>query len=127
MLAQTGGRLLPLAPASAAAAVGMLTAGFAPATGAAVSVGAVATFMVGMSTILTITGAALTAAIVCLTAGPGRRGRRCGTPPRRGGLPAPPRPEVHAEPFLRRATRPGCGSPHRRMGGCTADAEPCRA
>lgn len=71
MLAQTGGRLLPLAPASAAAAVGMLTAGFAPATGAAVSVGAVATFMVGMSTILTITGAALTAAVVCLTAGPG--------------------------------------------------------
>ena len=71
MLAQTGGRLLPLAPASAAAAVGMLTAGFAPATGAAVSAGAVAAFMVGMSGLLTLAGAALTVAIVSLTAGPG--------------------------------------------------------
>ena len=71
MLAQTGGRLLPLAPASAAAAVGMLTAGFAPATGAVVSAGAVTAFMVGMSSLLTVTGAALTVAIVSLTAGPG--------------------------------------------------------
>ena len=71
MLAQTGGRLLPLAPASAAAAVGMLTAGFAPATGAAVSAGAVAAFMVGMSGLLTVAGAVLGVAIVSLTAGPG--------------------------------------------------------
>ena len=64
MLAQTGGRLLPLAPAGAAAAVGMITAGFVPATGAAVSAGAVAAFMVGMSGILTAAGAAITVAIV---------------------------------------------------------------
>ena len=71
MLAQTGGRLLPLAPASAAAAVGMMTAGFAPATGAAVSAGAVTAFMVGMSGLLTAAGAVLTVAVVSLTAGPG--------------------------------------------------------
>jgi uncharacterized membrane protein YbhN (UPF0104 family) len=71
MLAQTGGRLLPLAPASAAAAVGMLTAGFGPATGAAVDAGAVAAFMIGMSTVLTVAGAALAFAIVTLACGPG--------------------------------------------------------
>ena len=37
MLAQSGGRLLPLAPASAAASVAMLAAGFGPATGTAVA------------------------------------------------------------------------------------------
>src|SRR5204862_289371 len=57
MLAQTGGRLLPLAPFSAAAAVGVLTAGFGPATGATVTGGQVAAFMIGMSTVLTIAGA----------------------------------------------------------------------
>jgi hypothetical protein len=71
MLAQSGGRLLPLAPASAAASVAMLTAGFGPATGASVSAMAVAGFMVGMSTVLTLAGALLTVAIVCLMAGPG--------------------------------------------------------
>jgi Lysylphosphatidylglycerol synthase TM region len=71
MIAQTGGRVLPLAPASAAAAVGMLTAGFGPATGATVSAGAVATFMIGMSTVLTVAGAALTFAIIAFAAGPG--------------------------------------------------------
>jgi len=71
MLAQSGGRLLPLAPASAAASVAMLAAGFGPATGATVSAGAVAGFMVGMSTLLTLAGAVLAVTIVCLTAGPG--------------------------------------------------------
>jgi hypothetical protein len=71
MLAQTGGRLLPLAPASAAAAVGVLTAGFGPATGAAVEPAAVAAFMVGMSTLLTVAGAAIAVAIVGLASGPG--------------------------------------------------------
>jgi hypothetical protein len=71
MIAQTGGRVLPLAPASAAAAVGMLTAGFGPATGATVGAGAVAAFMIGMSTVLTVAGAALTFAIVAFAAGPG--------------------------------------------------------
>lgn len=71
MLAQTGGRLLPLAPFSAAAAVAILTAGFAPATGIAVGAGEVAAFMIGMSTVLTIAGAALAVGIICVSAGPG--------------------------------------------------------
>jgi hypothetical protein len=71
MLAQTGGRLLPLAPFSAAAAVAILTAGFAPATGTAVGAGEVAAFMIGMSTVLTIAGAALAVGIICASAGPG--------------------------------------------------------
>ena len=71
MLAQTGGRLLPLAPFSAAAAVGVLTAGFGPATGATVTGGQVAAFMIGMSTVLTIAGALLAVGIICISAGPG--------------------------------------------------------
>jgi hypothetical protein len=71
MLAQSGGRLIPLAPASAAAAVGMLAAGFGPATGATVEAGAVAAFMVGMSTVLTVAGTAISVAIVGLFSGPG--------------------------------------------------------
>lgn len=71
MLAQSGGRLLPLAPFSAAAAVAMLTVGFGPATGTTVAAGQVAAFMIGMSTILTIAGAVLAVAIICLSAGPG--------------------------------------------------------
>jgi hypothetical protein len=70
MLAQSGGRLLPLAPFSAAAAVAILTAGFAPATGTAVGAGQVAAFMIGMSTVLTIAGAVLAVAIICGSAGP---------------------------------------------------------
>jgi Lysylphosphatidylglycerol synthase TM region len=71
MLAQSGGRLLPLAPASAAASVAMLAAGFGPATGATVPVATVAAFMVGMSLLLTVVGALLGVAVICLTAGVG--------------------------------------------------------
>lgn len=71
MLAQSGGRLLPLAPFSAAAAVAILTAGFGPATGTAVGAGEVAAFMIGMSTVLTIAGALLAVSIICASAGPG--------------------------------------------------------
>ena len=71
MLAQSGGRLLPLAPFSAAAAVAILTAGFGPATGTAVGTGEVAAFMIGMSTVLTIAGAGLAVGIICASAGPG--------------------------------------------------------
>jgi Lysylphosphatidylglycerol synthase TM region len=71
MLAQSGGRLLPLAPFSGAAAVAILTTGFAPATGTAVGAGEVAAFMIGMSTVLTIAGALLAVAIICASAGPG--------------------------------------------------------
>jgi hypothetical protein len=49
----------------------MLTAGFGPATGAQVSAGAVAGFMVGMSTVLTVAGAVLALAVIGLGAGPG--------------------------------------------------------
>ena len=71
MLAQSGGRLLPLAPASAAASVAMLAAGFGPATGTAVPAATVAAFMLGMSLLLTLAGAVLGVAVICLTAGPG--------------------------------------------------------
>src|SRR5829696_8592367 len=65
MLAQSGGRLLPLAPASAAASVAMLAAGFGPATGTHVAASDVAAFMVGMSLLLTVAGAVLAIAVIC--------------------------------------------------------------
>ncbi|HLM49274.1 MAG TPA: lysylphosphatidylglycerol synthase domain-containing protein [Solirubrobacteraceae bacterium] len=71
MLAQSGGRLLPLAPASAAASVAMLAAGFGPATGTVVPAATVAAFMLGMSLLLTLAGAVLGVAVICLAAGPG--------------------------------------------------------
>jgi uncharacterized membrane protein YbhN (UPF0104 family) len=74
MLAQTGGRLLPLAPFSAAAAVAMLTAGFGPATGTSAPPEQIAAFMVGMSTVLTIAGALISVTIICVSAGPGALG-----------------------------------------------------
>jgi hypothetical protein len=67
MVAQAGGRLVPLAPASAAASVGMLAASFAPVTGTHVSTGALAAFFVGTSTVLTVVGLALSAALVATT------------------------------------------------------------
>ncbi|HEU5058050.1 MAG TPA: lysylphosphatidylglycerol synthase domain-containing protein [Kofleriaceae bacterium] len=65
MLAQSGGRLLPLAPASAAASVAMLAAGFGPATGTHVATADVAAFMIGMSLLLTVAGAVLAVAVIC--------------------------------------------------------------
>jgi hypothetical protein len=67
MVAQAGGRLVPLAPASAAASVGMLAASFGPVTGTSVSTGALAAFFVGTSTVLTVVGLALTAVLVATT------------------------------------------------------------
>jgi len=67
MLAQGGGRLLPLAPASVAATVAVLAAGFPSASGVDVGAGALAGFVVGMSTTLTLVGVLLAAGIaVCL-------------------------------------------------------------
>ena len=71
MLAQSGGRLVPLAPASAAASIAMLAAAFGPATGATVPAATVAAFMLGMSLLLTAAGAVLGVAVICLAAGPG--------------------------------------------------------
>ena len=71
MLAQGGGRLLPLAPASAAATVAALAAGFPGATGVHVGVPTVAAFVLGMSTVLTVVGIALAAAVaIALLGGP---------------------------------------------------------
>jgi hypothetical protein len=63
MLAQAGGRLVPLAPASVAATVAILVAALPGATGAHVDATAVAAFVVGMSSVLTAVGVALAAAI----------------------------------------------------------------
>ena len=63
MIAQGGGRLLPLAPASAAATVAVLAAGFPAVTGTHAGVGTVTAFVVGMATLLTAAGVALAAAI----------------------------------------------------------------
>ena len=74
MVAQGGGRLLPLAPASAAATVAVLVAGFPGATGVHAGVPTVAAFVLGMSTLLTAVGVALAAGVaIALLGGPGVR------------------------------------------------------
>jgi uncharacterized membrane protein YbhN (UPF0104 family) len=65
--AQTGGRLLPFAPASVGAGAAMLAAAFEPVTGAALPAGQVAAFFVGTSAVLTAVGSVLALAI-CLRA-----------------------------------------------------------
>jgi hypothetical protein len=89
MLAQSGGRLLPLAPASAAASVAMLAAGFGPATGTHVAAADVAAFMVGMSLLLTVAGAVLAVAVIC--AGADRAAIWRALRPRRRAAAAPQR------------------------------------
>jgi lysylphosphatidylglycerol synthase-like protein len=93
MLAQAGGRALPLAPASAAAGVAILAAGFGPVTGTVPDAAQLAAFFVGTSTLLTAVGLALAAVIVIRSLGlpaaiaavraPVRRSLR------RGAAPAP--------------------------------------
>lgn len=63
MLAQAGGRLVPLAPVSAGASAAVLAASYGPLTGASVSAGQVAAFLVGTSAVLTAVGAVLAVAI----------------------------------------------------------------
>jgi uncharacterized membrane protein YbhN (UPF0104 family) len=70
MLAQGGGRLLPFAPASVGAAAAVLAAAFPVVTGTAVPAAQVAAFMIGMSTVLTVTGVLLTTAVVLRGADP---------------------------------------------------------
>jgi hypothetical protein len=70
MVAQGGGRLLPFAPAGAAAGVAILAAGFSRATGSPAGLETLAAFLVGMSLLLTITGVVLAAAIALRMAGP---------------------------------------------------------
>jgi uncharacterized membrane protein YbhN (UPF0104 family) len=61
--AQSGGRLLPFAPASVGAGAAMLAAAFEPVTGAAVPAAELAAFFVGTSVVLTLVGTVLTLAI----------------------------------------------------------------
>jgi hypothetical protein len=63
MVAQGGGRLLPFAPASAAATVAVLAAGFPGATGSHPDTATLAAFVIGVSTLLTAAGVLLAAAI----------------------------------------------------------------
>jgi uncharacterized membrane protein YbhN (UPF0104 family) len=65
--AQTGGRLVPFAPASVGAGAAMLAGAFEPVTGAAVPAGQVAAFFIGTSAVLTVVGTAISLAI-CLRA-----------------------------------------------------------
>lgn len=61
--AQSGGRLVPFAPASVATGAAMLAATFAPVTGTAVPAGQLAAFFVGTSVVLTVVGTVLMLAI----------------------------------------------------------------
>jgi uncharacterized membrane protein YbhN (UPF0104 family) len=61
--AQSGGRLVPFAPASVGAGAAMLAATFGPVTGVVVPAGQLAAFFVGTSVVLTVVGTALTLAI----------------------------------------------------------------
>jgi hypothetical protein len=61
--AQSGGRLVPFAPASVGAGAAMLAATFAPVTGTAVPAGELAAFFVGTSVVLTVVGTVLTLTI----------------------------------------------------------------
>ena len=63
--AQTGGRIVPFAPASVGAGAAMLAAAFEPVTGAAQPAGQVAAFFLGTSAVLTVVGTAISLAI-CL-------------------------------------------------------------
>jgi hypothetical protein len=65
--AQTGGRLIPFAPAAAGASVAMLAATFGPVTGTTVPVERLGAFFLGTSTVLTLVGTVLTVTI-CLRA-----------------------------------------------------------
>jgi hypothetical protein len=69
MVAQGGGRLLPFAPASAAATVAVLAAGFTGATGTRPDLGTLTAFVVGTSTLLTVAGMVLAAVISVWTYG----------------------------------------------------------
>jgi Lysylphosphatidylglycerol synthase TM region len=64
MFAQAGGRVMPFAPAAVGAGVAVLAAAFGPVTGAAVPAGQVAAFLIGTSTVLTLVGVPLAAALV---------------------------------------------------------------
>src|SRR5215217_6144972 len=73
--AQSGGRLVPFAPASVGASVALLAAGFGPVTGSAVAPERLAAFLIGTSTVLTVVGTALALAICLRSQASASRGR----------------------------------------------------
>jgi uncharacterized membrane protein YbhN (UPF0104 family) len=90
MLAQAGGRALPLAPATAGAGVAILAAGFGPVTGANVEVSQLAAFLLGTSTLLTVVGVALAVVIAARSVGiaAALAAARAARAPARGSAPA---------------------------------------
>jgi Lysylphosphatidylglycerol synthase TM region len=85
--AQSGGRLLPFAPASVGAGAAMLAASFAPVTGTAVPAAELTAFFIGTSAVLTAVGTALALAI-CLRTVPWRELVSVLRPARRSPAPA---------------------------------------
>jgi uncharacterized membrane protein YbhN (UPF0104 family) len=74
MAAQSGGRLVPFAPASVGAGAAVLATTFGPITGTAASAAGVTAFYVGVSAVLTLVGAVLTLAICARAVGVRRVG-----------------------------------------------------
>jgi hypothetical protein len=66
VFAQGSGHLVPFSPAAAGASVAVLAATFAPVTGIAAPAARLGAFLIGMSTILTVIGVVVAAAIVLL-------------------------------------------------------------
>lgn len=64
MAAQGGGRIIPLAPASAGLRLAMLSYGFAETTGQAVDIAQITAFTFGVGTVLMVSGLALATAIL---------------------------------------------------------------
>ncbi|MCW2997637.1 MAG: flippase-like protein [Solirubrobacterales bacterium] len=64
MAAQGGGRIIPLAPASAGLRLAMLSYGFVETTGQAVDIGQITAFTFGVGTVLMLSGLLIATAIV---------------------------------------------------------------
>ena len=112
--AQTGGRLLPFAPASVGAGAAMLAGAFAPVTGHAVPAGQVAAFFLGTSAVLTVVGTAISLTI-CLRAVSWRRLLAAVRPARRAPG-ARPRPRPGRAAGWPDAAVAGRAPPRRRAG-----------
>jgi hypothetical protein len=64
MAAQGGGRIIPLAPASAGLRLAMLSYGFAETTGQAVDIAQITAFTFGVGCVLMVSGLAVATAIL---------------------------------------------------------------
>ena len=94
MAAQGGGRIIPLAPASAGLRLAMLSYGFVETTGHAVDIAAITTFTFGVGALMMVAGlivgyrARRRAGHLVATRGHPRRQRRRRPPPRGGAEPS---------------------------------------